>query len=166
MSRISLQKKAENLQLYSDVIEELFWEMGWFNLKYSDVIEVIQIRTNNPKFKLSTLQNYFPHKINLSEAIKGKVLPVFIGYLDLSSTDRLMESWVASLEEQKFRRVLSLLIGNLATSEASFLAVNGLNRLTEIIGNALGEEGKSTLERLLGKTVYKLAEEAGRNINN
>ena len=162
MARISLQKKADNLELYSSIVEELFWEMGWFNLKYSDVIDVIKERTNNPKFKLSTLQNYFPHKIDFSEAIKGKVLPVFVGYLDLSSTDKFNESWITALEELKFRRVLSLLIGNLASTDASFLAFNGLNRLTDIVVNELGEDGRKALENLLGKTIFKLSKEAER----
>lgn len=157
MSRISKQKKEENLELYSSIVLEKFWELGWFNLKYSDVIDVIKLRTNNPKFKLSTLQNYFPHKVDFTQAINGKVLPIFISYLDLSSVGRFELSWVKALDELKFRRVLSLVIGNLTGGDASALSFNGLNRLTDLVTNELGEEGRCTLENLLGKTIYKLA---------
>lgn len=159
MAKISAQQKAENFQVYSDIVEELFWELGWFNLKYSDVIERIQKRTNNPKFKLSTLQNYYPHKADFVGAIRGKVLPVFMEYLDLSSANSLAESWVNALDERPFRLVLSLLIGNLVANETSSLSVNGLNKLTELVIEALGDQGREALEVLLGKTIYRLAQE-------
>ncbi|SHI14695.1 TetR family transcriptional regulator [Ferrimonas marina] len=151
MARISAAQREENLARYRQGVVELFWQVGWDELTYGRLSEHLGVRS-------STLQAYFPNREAFGDCLKGKVFPVFIGFLDLSSRQGLVSSWTQALEEPRFRMVLELLLGNLVGKYPTDLGRQGLARLNTLLTEQLGEAAQQDLELLLGRSVLAIAQ--------
>ncbi len=154
MAKISAEQRAANKAQFDEVIVEMFWESGWDSITLNNVSDRLGIRK-------STVQNYYPNKKDFGEALKGKVLPVVLDCLDLTSSEEFKISWeIAMKTDQRFRRVVHLLVSN-ATSEAtSALTVGGVVRLRHLLADkwASDKVANDTINWVLGLSVISLAE--------
>jgi len=152
MARISAEEQETRRDKLYSIVLELFFEKGWDALTYDLVAEKSGMRK-------STLQGYFKTKADFSNALAGRVLPIFLSYLNLTTRSAFVESWTEALKYRKFRYILSMMIRNVTSEQVNELAVSGITRLIKGVTDHLGEDSYQDLELLLGRTVIRLAQQ-------
>ncbi|PSU36224.1 hypothetical protein [Photobacterium lutimaris] len=150
MARISAKERQEKLEFINQKIFELFLREGFGSLTFYNIAEETGIRQ-------STLQSY--HKTHtIPEALTGKVAPYFMSKLDMSNLSAFRDSWMTALNDSGFRNILSLLVGHITTADnLGELAGKGLLGLIAAIEAELGEEGRKSLNELMGLSVIEIA---------
>ena len=146
MARISAKQREENKQQFDNIIFDALMNGEWHKVSYQYIAEKAGINTR------STIQGYYAHDIEFISAIQGKVLPVFMSYLNFDNLDKFAQSWTESLHEPKFLNIVSMLTGNM-NANAHVLSIKGVSTLVDKIYASWGDEGYRTIELLLGKTL-------------
>ncbi|HIF9077183.1 TPA: hypothetical protein ACX6NV_002035 [Photobacterium damselae] len=154
MAKISAAQRAANKEQYDEVIVEMFWESGWDSITLNTVSDRLAIRK-------STVQNYYPSKLDFGEALRGKVFPVAMDQLDLSNPDEFKMSWeIAIKSDVRFRRVVHLLISNATSETTSGMTVAGIVRLKHLLSDKWDSDklANDAVNCVLGLSVTVLAE--------
>lgn len=146
MGRITKEHRAINQLRFDGIIFDALLDGEWHLLTY-------QLIADRSGVTRSTLQGYFPSEQSFITAIQGKVLPVFLGYLNFDSLHDFKESWIHSLSEEKFLNILHMLTRNMRNE----LSIRGINRLIEMISERWGDDGYAAIELLLGKSLLYIA---------
>ncbi|PKG38730.1 hypothetical protein [Psychromonas sp. Urea-02u-13] len=150
MARISAKQREENKTRFDNIIFNALMTGEWHKVSYQYIADQAGVNTR------STIQGYYPHDIDFIAAIQGKVLPVFMSYLNFESLDSFVTSWTESLEEAKFLNIVSMLTGNM-NANAHALSIKGVSTLVEKIYALWGDEGYLAIELLLGRTLLHIA---------
>ncbi|PKG80709.1 hypothetical protein CXF85_21565 [Colwellia sp. 75C3] len=151
MPRITNKEYEERREVLNDIILQMFFDKGWDYLTYGTIAEA-------SGFRRSTIQGYFKTSNDFSKALAGKVFPYILSKLSLDSRAEFVKSWDTSIDDDKFRYIITMLIRTATDdTKVSPLAVAGLNRLIALITSKLGDDAYQDLEILLGRTVLKLA---------
>ncbi|EGR1425122.1 TetR/AcrR family transcriptional regulator [Vibrio vulnificus] len=154
MAKISAEQREKNKNEFDLVVEEIFWERGWDAITLNEMAK----RTGKPK---PTLQNYYPDRTHFGEALRGKVFPVVMSCLDLSSPREFKISWETQLSaNRKFRMVVNLLVSNATSEQTNDMTINGIVRLRHMLSEKWGsdKEAFDSLMWVLGLSVLRLAE--------
>ncbi|EKM24550.1 TetR family transcriptional regulator [Vibrio sp. HENC-03] len=151
MARISSEERAKRKEVYDATILNLFWNEGWNAVTYDRLAKELSITK-------STLQNYYPSRLDFSKALQGKVFPKFFAYLNLDSREQLVVSWTKALSQPEFLRVLNMFITSLIQESTHKDSLNGLKKLEQVLTTKLGPEAEKDLELLLGRTVIRLGD--------
>ncbi|MCL1058187.1 hypothetical protein L2729_09245 [Shewanella gelidimarina] len=147
MAKISKEAKAEMKRKLDEIILNIFLEEGWHHVTYGNVAAAADIRR-------STVQGYYTE---LGEALRGKIFPIFLSHLDLSSHKSLRTSWAKALDDKQFRYILQMLIANAASEAPNEMSKQGMEKLFEMVGVKI-DGAEAVLHQLLGETVIRLLE--------
>lgn len=149
MAKITAEQRLKKKNELDEIVLSIFWEHGWSAISYALVAE---------KYGCSrgAIQRYYPAHSDFSQALNGKVLPLILEKLDWSSSQEFYCSWVEQLQadDQRFRRVMELLLNNALQGKSSDMAKIGVSRLLQMIEERFGDKelGKS----LFGETFLEL----------
>ncbi|ROS01861.1 TetR family transcriptional regulator [Sinobacterium caligoides] len=152
MARKSAAEAALTKQKIADTIVALTVKEGFDSVSYTRL-------SRETGVSRSGIANHFPDKRSMIEAFQGQIFGIFTKYLDLSSRESFMASWLKALSHDEFRNILLLIFIHMGTSingDMNLKAVNGVNRLMGFIEGSLGDEGIEVLELLLGKTLLNV----------
>ncbi|WP_087018464.1 TetR family transcriptional regulator [Thaumasiovibrio subtropicus] len=152
MARITAAEKEANKLRLDKLITNVFLEDGWDAVTYDRIAKEADIRK-------STLQGYYPSRADFGEALRGKVLPVFLDYLNFASRETLIESWTDALKFKKFRLILNMMIITATQGQTNEMAVKGLANFIQHVTKQLGETAYEDVELLLGRTIIRLMED-------
>ena len=151
MARISSKQREENKMLFDNIIFNALMHGEWHKVSYQYIADQAGVNTR------STIQGYYAHDIEFITSIQGKVLPVFMSYLNFESLDSFVRSWTESLQDAKFLNIVSMLTGNM-NANTHELAIQGVSTLVEKIYALWGDEGYEAIELLLGRTLLYVAD--------
>ncbi|MEF1228079.1 TetR family transcriptional regulator [Vibrio fortis] len=155
MARISAEQRRKNKEFLDEIVREIFWEDGWNGVTLDSISE-------RSGFKRSVVQNYFPTKRDMGEALRGSVFPVMMEQLDLTNTDEFKISWeVAIRTSLKFRMVVHMLIANSINENTNDMTVSGIVRLRKLLSDKWGSEAQAieSIYNVLGMSVVLLAQD-------
>ncbi len=152
MARITASEKAANKLRLDKLITTVFLDEGWEAVTYDRISKEADIRK-------STLQGYYPSRADFGEALRGKVLPVFMEYLDFTSREAFIHSWTEALKFKKFRLILNMMIITATQNHSSEMAVKGLANFIQHVLKQIGQEAYQDIELLIGRTVIRLMED-------
>ena len=104
------------------------------------------------------ISHHFPKKQDFATALDGRIFRLFVEKLDLDNgLAGFSTSWIAALNDEKFKATLRLLFHHIASSETtSEFAKRGIDRLYGLCLERFGEESQKELEWLLGKSLISL----------
>lgn len=154
MARISVEQRRKNKEFLDEIVREIFWEDGWNGVTLDSI-------SDRSGFKRSVVQNYFPTKKDMGEALRGNVFPVMMEHLDFSCPKEFKISWeVAIRTSSKFRMICHLLVANSVSENTSDMTLAGIIRLRTLLSDKWDsdKEANDTVMWVLGLTVVKLAE--------
>ncbi|MCY9853987.1 hypothetical protein [Vibrio mediterranei] len=154
MPRISKAEMEAKRELINGEIFNLFLEEGFDAINMYNV----SMRTG---IRQSTLQTY--HKADtLHTALTGKVAPYFFSKLNMETVEDFETSWLKAIDDSGFCNILTLLVGHITTSEkVGVLAYKGLMGLINAVEMSLGEDGRKSLNGLIGRSVIEIAMKKG-----
>lgn len=148
MARISSEQRELNRQKYDSVIFDIFISEGWHEITFGRISKELGISP-------SSLQRYYPTRIDFSKALQGKVFPLVVGQLDLSSPSSFVASWETALEEGGvFSSMILMLIQNSTSTHSSPHSVLGIKKLTNALSQHMSQgEAEEAIKRVLGLSV-------------
>ncbi len=150
MARISRVEKEKNKQRLDGIILDIFLQDGYSSILY----ERISILSG---MKISTIQGYYPSRECFLEALQGKVMPVFIDYLQLDGDrDAFIASWETALQESIFCNIMKMLFVHIAEEQPSILAVNAVEGFRTLIELKLGSDALADVDTLIGRSLIHM----------
>ena len=149
MARITSEQKELNRQKYDKVIFDIFISEGWNEITFGRISKELGISP-------SSLQRYYPTRVDFSKALQGKVFPLVVGKLDLSSSSSFLTSWDLALREGgMFASMITMLIENSMSVHTNSHSVMGIRRLINALSqNMDNEEAERTVKLALGGSVF------------
>ncbi len=150
MARITAEEKAHKQEELNNIILDIFWNEGLHAVTYTEIAK----RFGTTK---SAIQRYFPSSDHFPLAWQGKIGPIMMEKLDWSSKEAFIDSWMEALsdkEDRRFFRIVEMLYANASTPSSSEQAKMGVNRFTQQINQAFGDESVSF--EVFGRTFYYL----------
>lgn len=153
MAYISPEQRAKKKEEYDAVVYEIFVTEGWEALTYQNVANRL-LGDNGKKLTKSSLQRYYPKRIDFGRSLIGKVAPVIISKLDFFDKQAFIESWVQALDDDFFRMVIQMFIENALESTEKTGSKMGTERLLNVMKATIpSEECTEALEIVFGKSV-------------
>ncbi|WP_019616526.1 hypothetical protein [Psychromonas ossibalaenae] len=150
MARISRVEKEKNKQRLDGIILDIFLQDGYSGILY----ERISILS---AMKISTIQGYYPSRECFLEALQGRVMPIFIDYLQLDAgREEFIRSWESALQEIVFCNIMKMLFVHIAEDQPSLLAVNAVERFRALVELKLGAEALADVDMLVGRSLLHM----------
>ncbi|GAM55263.1 transcriptional regulator luxT [Vibrio ishigakensis] len=135
-----------------DAVVEQLLTLGYDKMSYTTLSQATGVSRTG-------ISHHFPKKTDFAMALDGRIFKMFMEYLDFNSgLVGFSQSWIKSLEDEKFQAILRLLFHHVVTTEnAHQFARQGIDRLFIMLNDLYGEESKKELEWLFGCTMIRLA---------
>ncbi len=153
MARISGIEKAKNKQRLDEIILDIFIKDGFSAILYDRISEQSSMR-------ISTIQGYYPSRENFIEALNGKLMPLFLSFLDLDNgRDAFINSWERALQERLFCHILRMLFQNVGKDKPSEQTIVAMQMFKQQLNDVLGEQYEVDLSQLLGRSVLFMLQE-------
>ncbi|MFH0287977.1 hypothetical protein ACGRSR_09985 [Vibrio owensii] len=153
MARITQEERKKNKEKYDELIFKLFVEEGWESVTLDRVSKILNIRK-------STLQGYYPEKMDFMRALEGKVYPEIIGSLDFSSSNAFVKSWATMLVSNRvFKQAISMILINVLKIEGTpgpRLQRPIIRIINELAKNVDREEAEKTVGDCFGVAIMSL----------
>ncbi|MEX0334254.1 TetR/AcrR family transcriptional regulator [Vibrio tubiashii] len=157
MAYISSEQREANKQKYDEVVYQIFITEGWDAVTYQNVAN--KLSEGGKKLPRSTLQRYYPSRIDFGRSLQGKVAPHLIKQLDLSSKEAFIQSWMKALDDKLFMMVVRMLIENAFASGEKQGAKIGVGNFMRLMSERISkEEVQEALEICLGKSILYVLE--------
>lgn len=123
MARISRTEREANKRMYDAVIYQIFVTEGWEAITFDRLAKELNVRK-------STLQGYYPSRGHFVSAVQGKILPMVLQFLDISSKDNFIHSWNQALHDNpQFATIIKMFIGNALQTDTSNITRQALSHL-------------------------------------
>jgi len=151
MARISKAQKEINLQEVNDAIFECFITGGINN------VTMINVAKAWGRQYASAIQVYYKSD-ELLNGLRGKVFPHFshfINFNKISTVEAFESAWSKAMLDQGFCHIMSLFISHSMSPRVDAMARAGMLRFTQLTHDKLGDDGLSSLEKMIGKTAIK-----------
>lgn len=151
MARITAEQKEQNYKVYNEVIYDLFMNEGWDACSYGRIAKEVGVTP-------SSLQRYYPRRVDFGRALQGRVFPAIMGQLDFTSREAFISSWSTAVESGGvFTQVLTMLIQSALEKDTSPQTAQGITRLINVLAQHMTQEDAvATVETVLGLTIIKL----------
>jgi hypothetical protein len=148
MARITSEQRELNRQKYDSVIFDIFISEGWHEITFGRISKELGISP-------SSLQRYYPTRIDFSKALQGKVFPLVVGKLDLSSPNSFVKSWEEALKEGGvFSSMILMLIQNSTSIHSSPHSVLGIKKLINALSQHMSQnEAEEAIKLALGSSI-------------
>ena len=153
MAKISAIQRAKNKEKYDAVVVSCFFEKGWNYITLNNIAKELGLRK-------SSAQAYYPSKMDFGLALKGKVFPVMMNELDLTSPESFISSWEKALTNNKiFTMVVHLLVSNATSHSTNQMTIGGITKLQGLMVKEWKNEAKAdkAIYHVLGLSVMELA---------
>ena len=152
MARISAEEKKDKKNRIDTIIVRIFLEEGWSAVTYDRLAKEFGVRK-------SSIQAYYPTSIMFATALQGKVLPMFVEKLDLTTKEGFISSWLNAYDDQDnhvFREVIEMLLHNILKDGTSPHARGSVMRLQQQVAINIGEEeAVNAIKIIFGEMMYR-----------
>lgn len=156
MARITAEEKEQKKNQYDALIFQIFTEEGWDAVTYDRLAKELGIGK-------SSLQRYYPSNLFFATALQGKVFPLAIQKLDLSSKSAFIQSWLTAYHDENdhiFHEVIRMLMVNIMNHGGAPATKSAIGRLIALLAQTLGEDdAKDAVITALGHTIYSYIEQ-------
>ncbi|KLV04147.1 transcriptional regulator [Photobacterium aquae] len=151
MPKRSKEDTEITIQTIMDAVVDQILTLGYDKMSYTTLSKQTGISRTG-------ISHHFPKKQDFANALDGRIFRLFVERLDLDNgLNTFSESWIAALDDEKFRATLRLLFHHIASAETtSDFAKRGIERLYELCEERFGSESQKELEWLLGKSLISL----------
>ena len=151
MPKRSKEDTEITIQTIMDAVVDQILTLGYDKMSYTTLSKETGISRTG-------ISHHFPKKQDFANALDGRIFRLFVEKLELDNgLQGFVDSWLAALDDEKFRATLRLLFHHIATAEAtSEFSKRGIERLYLLCQERFGEESEKELEWLLGKSLISL----------
>ncbi|AJR06034.1 TetR/AcrR family transcriptional regulator [Photobacterium gaetbulicola] len=151
MPKRSKEDTEITIQTIMDAVVDQILTLGYDKMSYTTLSKQTGISRTG-------ISHHFPKKQDFATALDGRIFRLFVEKLDLDNgLAGFSSSWIAALDDEKFKATLRLLFHHIASSETtSEFAKRGIDRLYDLCLERFGEESQKELEWLLGKSLISL----------
>lgn len=151
MPKRSKEDTEITIQTIMDAVVDQLLTLGYDKMSYTTLSKQTGISRTG-------ISHHFPKKTDFANALDGRIFMLFVDKLDLDNgIDGFKSSWLAALDDDKFRAALRLLFHHIASAEmTNEFAKRGITRLYEMCDKHFGEGSDKELEWLLGKSLISL----------
>lgn len=147
MARISAADREANKRAYDALIFEIFTTEGWENVTYDRLSKDLNVRK-------STLQGYYPTSKHFGTAIHGKVLPMLMQQLDITSKEGFIKTWNDALYSKQFNMIIRMFVQSALSPDTNAGARQGINNLTRLLSEHMERsEAEAVIKTVLGDSV-------------
>ncbi|BAX55683.1 TetR/AcrR family transcriptional regulator [Photobacterium damselae] len=152
MPKRSKEDTEITIQTIMDAVVDQILTLGYDKMSYTTL-------SNQTGISRTGISHHFPKKQDFANALDGRIFQIFVEKLDLEhGLENFSLSWNRALDDEKFRAVLRLLFLHISATETSHeFASKGIERLFTICVEKFGVESSEELERLLGRSLVRLA---------
>ena len=153
MARITALQRAQNKERYDAIVVNCFFDKGWNYITLNNIAKELELRK-------SSVQAYYPTKMDFGLTLKDKVFPVMMNELDFTSPESFISSWEKALVGSKtFAMVVHLLVSNATSQTTSVMTVAGISKLKTMAVKEWQSEEKAdqVIYHVLGLSVMELA---------
>ncbi|WP_117232503.1 TetR family transcriptional regulator [Vibrio maerlii] len=140
MARITREARAQKKQALDDIVWQVFRTEGWNAVTYQRVATEI----GGTK---STIQRYYPTRMDFLEAIEGRTFPLFADRFDKQCPERFLQSWIANAVDPLFRNTFELIVKDSLIGLNGRQAQAGLKNLRKFITKHFGAEQTEPLTK-------------------
>ncbi|MDD9194460.1 TetR/AcrR family transcriptional regulator [Aliivibrio sp. S3MY1] len=151
MARITTEERERKKAQYDALILSIFLEEGWDAITYDRLAKDLGIGK-------SSVQRYYENRMLFATALQGKLMPMALRRLDMTSKEAFIDSWELAINDDQdhvFREIVRMLMTNIlhvGTSKATAMAVN---RLISVLSTSIGEnEAVEAVKASLGLTMF------------
>lgn len=151
MPKRSKEDTEITIQKIMDAVVDQILTLGYDKMSYTTLSKQTGISRTG-------ISHHFPKKQDFANALDGRIFRLFVEMLDLDNgLDGFVSSWLAALDNEKFRATLRLLFHHIAAAEiTNEFAKHGIERLYAMCKERFGEGSEKELEWLLGKSLISL----------
>ncbi|MGR5062934.1 TetR/AcrR family transcriptional regulator [Photobacterium sp. DNB22_13_2] len=151
MPKRSKEDTEITIQTIMDAVVDQILTLGYDKMSYTTLSKQTGISRTG-------ISHHFPKKQDFATALDGRIFRIFVEKLDLDNgLTGFTSSWIAALDDEKFKATLRLLFHHIASSETtSEFAKRGIDRLYSLCLERFGEDSQKELEWLLGKSLISL----------
>ncbi|PKG38335.1 TetR family transcriptional regulator [Psychromonas sp. Urea-02u-13] len=153
MAKITAVQRAQNKEKYDAIVVNCFFDKGWDYITLNNIAKELGLSK-------SSVQAYYPTKMDFGLTLKDKVFPIMLNKLDFTSPETFINSWGTALAERKiFAMVVHLLVANATSQATSAMTIAGITKLKGMIAKEWGSEEKAqhAIYQVLGLSVMELA---------
>ena len=151
MPKRSKEDTEITIQTIMDAVVDQILTLGYDKMSYTTLSKQTGISRTG-------ISHHFPKKQDFANALDGRIFRLFVDKLELNhGLKEFADSWLAALDDEKFRATLRLLFHHIATAETTNeFSKRGIERLYQLCEERFGPESEKELEWLLGKSLISL----------
>ncbi|PSW19917.1 TetR/AcrR family transcriptional regulator [Photobacterium sanctipauli] len=151
MPKRSKEDTEITIQTIMDAVVDQILTLGYDKMSYTTLSKQTGISRTG-------ISHHFPKKQDFANALDGRIFRLFVEKLDMENgIEGFSASWIAALEDEKFRATLRLLFHHIAAADVTNeFSKRGIERLYGLCKERFGEESEKELEWLLGKSLISL----------
>ncbi|MCL1058782.1 TetR/AcrR family transcriptional regulator [Shewanella gelidimarina] len=123
--------------------------MGYDAMSYSTLSQATGISRTG-------ISHHFPYKADFLTLLEPKLGALLIEDLDFSTTESLQKSWLCALETPQFSAIIKLFFAICGSSQLHTAQYKTLTLLHDKVAIELGDQGRTTVDTLLGQSAIFL----------
>ncbi len=152
MPKRSKEDTEITIQTIMDAVIDQILTLGYDKISYTTL-------SNQTGISRTGISHHFPKKQDFAHALDGRIYQLFVDKLDFTrDLAAFSASWSVALDDEKFRAILRLLFHHISSAETSHeFAHRGIERLFTLCEERYGQQSIDELERLLGRSLIRLA---------
>ncbi|MGR6862950.1 TetR/AcrR family transcriptional regulator [Aliivibrio salmonicida] len=151
MARITTEERERKKTQYDALILSIFLDEGWDAITYDRLAKDLGIGK-------SSVQRYYENRMLFATALQGKLMPIALRRLDMTTKDAFIGSWELAISDDKdhvFREIVRMLMTNILHVETSKATVMAVNRLISVLSTHIGRaDATEAVKIVLGSTMF------------